>query len=473
MIKTDLCVIGAGAAGLSIAAGAALMGAPTVLIERDALGGDCLHSGCIPSKTLLAVAKARADGKNPANFSPIRDPSLQDFAAIGDHLRHVIDEIAPMDSLERYQAMGVRVIQGTARFIDRRRVAVGDDTIEARRFVIATGCRTAIPDIVGLDQGPYLTHREIYTLTTQPDHLIILGAGPTGVETALAFQRLGTTVTLIDTGTILSQMEAELGALVARRLCHEGITLYNGCRVERVNYAQETVTVRGVRVPDGDPFCVTGSHIFLATGRTPNIGALNLPAAGIRWTDRGICVEPSLLTDNRRVFAAGDIAGGPAFTHAASYHASIILRQALFRLPARADHRLIPKVVYTDPEFAEIGLHETEARQKYKNIRLLRFPVADNDRARCERVRDGLIKVVTTARGRILGVAILAPHAGELIQPWQLAMAQNLSIRAMAALISPYPTYGEISKRAAASFYTPSLFSARTQKIVSFLRRFG
>lgn len=396
-----------------------------------------------------------------------------DFCAVSHHLNQIIADIAPTDSLERYQAMGVRVIEGTAQFLDPRRVVVGDLTIEARRFVVATGCRTAIPEIPGLDQGPYFTHRKIFSLDRQPEHLIVLGAGPTGVEMAFAFNRLGTRTTLIDCGKILSTMEPELSNLLGNKLCADGIEILSMSAVHQVEYGPGTVTVRGTAQQTGESFSIEGSHLFLATGRKPNIESLNLPAAGIEWNARGIAVKQTLLTDNPRVFAAGDVAGGPAFTHVAGYHASIILRQALFRIPAKADHRTIPKVVYTDPEFAEIGLHEEDAKKAFKTIRILRFPVSDNDRARCEGVRDGLIKVITTRRGRILGAAILAPNAGDLIQTWQLAMAQNLPIRTVAALVAPYPTFGEISKRVAGSFYTPRLFSAGTQRIVRLLRYFG
>jgi pyruvate/2-oxoglutarate dehydrogenase complex dihydrolipoamide dehydrogenase (E3) component len=344
----------------------------------------------------------------------------------------------------------------------------GDIEIRPRRFVIATGSRPAIPPIRGLDDVPYLTNETIFANRDLPDHLIVIGGGPIGVEMAQAHYRLGARVTVLDVGPLLPRDDPELGALLARRLWDEGIVCRPGVEIAGIERAEKTVVVR---LTGGEQ--ISGSHLLIATGRRPTIEALDLASAGIASTAQGITVDARLRTTNRRAFAIGDVAGGPQFTHIALYHAGIVIRNALFRIPAKVDYRALPWVTYTDPELAQVGLTEAAARAADRAPRVLCWRFADNDRAQTERETEGLVKVVTLAGGRILGASILGAGAGDLILPWALAISQKLKIGALANLIVPYPTRGEASKRAAGSYYTPSLFSARTRRFVRLLARFG
>ncbi|MEQ8701054.1 MAG: FAD-dependent oxidoreductase [Bauldia litoralis] len=480
-IKTDVCVIGAGSGGLSVAAGASQMGARTVLIEKGPMGGDCLNFGCVPSKALLAAAHAAQSQRTSAAFGiAAREPEI-DFARVHAHVRGVIEAIAPMDSEARFTAMGVQVLRGAARFTGPREVSVGDTRIRAKWFVVATGSRPAAPPIEGLDTVSYLTNETVFELTERPEHLVIVGGGPIGIEMAQAFRRLGARVTVIEGARILGPGDPELVQLLRTRLSAEGVDLHEGMAVKAVRPGTGSSTDTGdggvavdIAPANGDGGAaqtISGSHLLVAAGRAPNVEDLGLEAAGIEYDRKGLRVDAGLRSTNRRVFAVGDVAGGPQFTHVAGYHAGIVIRRILFRLFwAKADLRALPAVTYTEPELAQVGLSESAARAKGP-ITVLRWPFAENDRAQAEHSTDGLIKVIATPKGKILGVHMLGPHAGELIQPWVLAMQNGLKIRHMAGYISPYPTLGEVGKRAAGTFYYPSLFSARTKRIVRLLMR--
>ncbi|MHA1568758.1 MAG: dihydrolipoyl dehydrogenase family protein [Alphaproteobacteria bacterium] len=470
-ITADICVIGAGSGGLSVAAGAALLGAETVLIEKDRMGGDCLNTGCIPSKALLAAAQVAETVRGAARFGIGAGKPEIDFAAVNDHIRSVIEGIAPNDSVERFEGLGIRVIRAAGRFTGPREVVAGGVEVAARRFVVATGSRAAVPPIPGLAEVPYLTNETIFDLRDAPAHLIVIGAGPIGTELAQAHRRLGCRVTMLEMSSLLPRDDPELVDILRRRLLGEGIDLREGVAVERV--AGETGRISVTIDEGGETRTVEGSHLLVAAGRRPNVEDLGLDEAGIAYTDRGLEVNARLRTSNRRVYAVGDVAGGPQFTHLAAHHAGVVIRNTLFRLPARADRKAIPWVTYTAPELAHIGLGEAEARAAHGEVRILRWAFAENDRARTERATDGLIKVITTRRGRVLGADILGPHAGELILPWILAVDRRLGIGALAGIVAPYPTLGEIGKRAAGSYFTPSLFGERTKRIVRFLGRFG
>lgn len=467
-IKADICVIGAGSGGLSVAAGAAQMGARTVLIERGAMGGDCLNTGCVPSKALIAAAKHAHDMTDGARFGVTAAKPDIDFARVNAHVKGVIAAIAPNDSIARFEGLGVKVLQGDARFKDRHTVIVGNTEIRARRFVIATGSRAAAPPIPGLDVTPYLTNETIFDNTTCPEHLIIIGGGPIGMEMAQAHRRLGAKVTVIEAARALSKDDPELVLFVLDRLAREGVEILEGSPIARVAAAtgKIAVTLENGRV-------IEGSHLLVATGRTPNIETLDLDKAGVTFTAKGVNVDDRLRTANRKIFAMGDVIGGLQFTHVANYHAGIVIRNALFRLPAKLDYGNIPWVTYTDPEIAHVGETETEARARYMKINVLRWHLAENDRAQAMRETEGQIKVVTDMHSRILGCTIVGPNAGELILPWVLAKSRGLKLSAMASLTVPYPTLSEISRRVASAYYTPTLFSPRTRALVRFLSFFG
>ncbi|MBV8492080.1 MAG: FAD-dependent oxidoreductase [Alphaproteobacteria bacterium] len=466
-LTPDLCVIGAGSGGLAVAAGAVQMGASVVLIERGRMGGDCLNYGCVPSKSLIAAAKLANVWRHGGKFGVFYEPPRIDFAAVADSVACVIAGIAPNDSQDRFERLGVMVIRAEAHFVDRRAVEAGGTVIRPRRFVIATGSHPVVPPIPGLDHVPYFTNETIFANREGPDHLIVIGGGPVGIELAQAHRRLGSAVTVVDAGPLLAHGDPELAGQLVARLAEEGIAFKPSIGVERVEHDGPTVTAVLANSER-----VTGSHLLIAAGRHPDTAALNLEAAGIEATPHGITVDARLRTTNRRAFAIGDAAGGPQFTHVALYHAGIVIRNALFRLPARVDYRALPWVTYTDPELAQVGLTEAAARGQ-GDVRVSRWPFADNDRAQTERDTVGEVKIVTKRNGRIIGATILGTGAGDLILPWALAISQKLKIAAMANLIVPYPTRGEAGKRAAGAYYTPTLFSPRTRRLVRFLARFG
>ncbi len=468
-LTPDLCVIGAGAGGLAVAAGAAQLGAEVVLIERAAMGGDCLNFGCVPSKALLASARLADLWRRAPALGIDYEPPRIDFAAVGDSAAEVVAALAPNDSAERFEGLGVTVVRAEGHFVNPREIRAGDLAIRPRRFVIATGSHPAVPPIPGLDQIPYLTNETVFANRVAPEHLIVVGGGPIGIEMAQAHRRLGARVTVLDLGPLLPRDDPELAGPLADRLSCEKIALRP--RVSIASAARDGARLV-VELADGER--ITGSHLLIAAGRRPNVEALDLGAAGIAANPQGIVVDARLRTTNRRAFAIGDVAGGPQFTHVALYHAGIVIRNALFRLPAKVDYRALPWVTYTDPELAQVGLTEAAARQAVGGaLRVLRWPFAENDRAHAERDRTGLVKVVTRPNGRILGASILGAGAGELILPWALAISKKLKIGDFANLVVPYPTRGEAGKRAAGSFYTPALFSPRTRRIVRFLARFG
>jgi pyruvate/2-oxoglutarate dehydrogenase complex dihydrolipoamide dehydrogenase (E3) component len=472
-ITADLCVIGAGSAGLSIAAGAAQMGARVVLIEGHRMGGDCLNTGCVPSKSLLASAKvakiAKASGAFGVNVTGI----ATDFKAVNAHVHAVIAGIAPHDSVERFTGLGCTVIQARARFTGPREVTAGGQTIRARRFIIATGSRASIPPIPGLDGVPHFTNETIFDDIVLPEHLIIIGGGPIGCEMAQAHARLGARVTVIDQAVILPKDDPDAVAVVRAHLAADGVTLKEGAKIARVEGVTGRIAIR-LASAAGQNEVIEGSHLLIAAGRRPNIEDMGLDAAGVATTPRGVTVDARLRTTNRYVYAAGDVAGGLQFTHVAGYHAGIIIRNVLFRIPAKADHSTVPWVTYTDPELAHVGLSEADARtQLGATLRVLRADFSGNDRAQADAQTAGFLKVMVAKGGRVVGATVVGAHAGELILPWVIAIQQRLKIAAMASVIAPYPTLSEISKRAAGSYYTPALFSARTKAIVKFLGAFG
>ncbi len=447
------------------------MGAKTVLIERAEMGGDCLNTGCVPSKALLAAGHAAQTIRDSARFGVNSVQPTIDFEKVHAHVHGVIGAIAPNDSVARFTGLGVQVIQAEAKFTGPREVAAGGTTVRAKRFVVATGSRAGVPPIEGLDTTPFLTNETIFERTAAPEHLIVIGGGPIGMEMAQAHRRLGARVTVLELATILPKDDPELVDILRTLMRAEGIDIREGITVVKTGRKGNGVTV--TIDEDGKEVAIDGSDLLVAAGRTPNVDGLDLEKAGIDYTRAGITTDARLRTTNKRVYAVGDIAGGPQFTHIAGYHAGIAIRNMLFRLPAKVDYRAMPWVTYTAPELAHVGLSEAAARAAGEDVTILRWPFAENDRAQAERETDGLIKVVTTKKGRILGASILGAHAGELILPWVLAIGQKMKIGAMAGAIAPYPTLGEVSKRAAGSYYVPKLFSERTRKIVRFLLKFA
>jgi pyruvate/2-oxoglutarate dehydrogenase complex dihydrolipoamide dehydrogenase (E3) component len=465
----DLCVIGAGSGGLSVAAVAAQLGASTVLVERGRMGGDCLNYGCVPSKSLLAAAKAAEAARRAGAFGiELPSPGI-DFAAAMRHVRGVIAAIAPNDSEARFTGLGVDVIRAEARFTGGQEIEVDGARIRARRIVVATGSSPAVPPIPGLAETPFLTNETVFENDVLPEHLLVIGGGPIGVELAQAHRLLGARVTVVEAAQILAKDDPELVELLRVRLRANGIALHESARIARVEKAGNGVAA----VLEGGAR-IEATHLLVAAGRHANVAGLALEKAGVAYSPKGIEVDARLRTTNPKIYAIGDVAGGPQFTHVANYHAGIVIRNALFRWPAKVDYAALPWVTYTAPELAQVGLTEAAAREREGDrLTILRWPVHENDRAQAERETHGLVKVVASRRGKVLGASILAPNAGELVQLWGLAIQEGIGVKALAGMIAPYPTYGEVSKRAASTFFVPTLFSPRTRKLVRFLARFG
>lgn len=469
LLKTDVCVIGAGSGGLSVAAGAVQMGARVVLVEKGEMGGDCLNTGCVPSKALLAAAEKAQAVRDAAGFGvQVSDPGIH-WAAVNRHVHGVIAAIAPNDSVERFQGLGVQVVRAKAEFVNGRTLRAGEITIRAKYFVIATGSSPFVPSIPGLDEVDYFTNETLFANEQAIEHLIVVGGGPIGIEMAQAHRRLGARVTVVELARMLPKDDPELSAVVLERLADEGIELHEGVDSLRFERADKA-TIAHFRTGAGSHE-VQGSHVLISTGRRANVEGLNLGAAGVDYTPQGIRVDARLRSSNKRMFAIGDVAGPYQFTHMAAYQAGIVIRNMLFRLPARVDYSAVPWVTYTDPELAQVGMTEADAVKSGRKIKVLRWSFAENDRAQAEQRTEGLVKVVLDPRGRILGAGMAGLHAGELIQPWVLAISQRMKIGAMAGLIAPYPTLGEVNKRIAGSHFTPTLFGERIRCLVRFLLR--
>ncbi len=463
----DLAVIGAGAAGLSVAAVAAQLGVSVVLIERDRMGGDCLNTGCVPSKALLAASHAAVAARGAGRFGlRLSEPEV-DWAVVRCHVQGAIAALAPTDSEARFRALGAAVLRGEARFVSPDALAVDGRRLTARRIVIAAGSRAAVPPIPGLDRVRFVTNETVFELGERPEHLLILGGGPIGLEMADAFAGLGRQVTVLEAATIAGRDDPELVAGLRCALTRRAVTLLEGVGVAAVEPGPALVLMDGQRI--------TGSHLLVAVGRRPNLESLDLEVGNVRASAGGVVTDRGLRSvTNRRVFAVGDIAdpvgiGPRAFTHVGSYHAGIVIRRALFRMPARLDYAALPRVTYTHPELAQVGMTEAEARAAGHAVSVLRWPLADNDRAVAEADTAGLVKLVVR-RGRVLGAGILAPAAGEMISLWTLAIAQRTKVSALAGMIIPYPTRSEAAKRAAGSLFAPKLFSERTRRLVRWLQ---
>ena len=485
-ISCDVCVIGGGSGGLSVAAGAAQMGADTVLFERSEMGGDCLNTGCVPSKALLSAAKA-AHAFKGAEAKGIKPSSGKhvDFAQVNAHIHDIIASIAPHDSVERFEGLGVNVIQAEAHFTSNNTVSGTDHSgthyqVTARYFVIATGSHPWVPPVTGIKDTEYLTNETIFSLTECPEHLVIIGGGPIGIEMAQAHRRLGARVSVVDVGPVMFRDDQEIVSRLKHQLEAEGIDFYENIKIEKITAAENKTGEHVSDAPQAGAVIelesgefLVASHLLVAVGRRPNLASLDLEKAGVKFNEKGIITDNRLRSSNKRIFAIGDVAGRHQFTHMAAYHASIVVQNMLFKLPVRCAEHAVPWVTYTDPEMAQAGLTLPQARQHYKQkeIRVTDWELKDNDRARAERRTDGMIRVITSKKGQVLGATILAPHAGEMIHIWTLAIQKKMNISAVARTIAPYPSYAEANKRAAGAFFTDQIFSPRVVKIVRFLMR--
>ncbi len=473
LLTPDICVIGAGSGGLSVAAIAASFGVSVVLIEKGKMGGDCLNSGCVPSKSLLAAGKHAQSIREAPKFGVSVESEIDvNFTKVHKHVHSVIAAIAPNDSVERFTALGVDVIEAEGRFSDPGTIVADGCEIKARRFVVATGSTAFVPPIPGIGDVPYFTNETIFENKRKIGHLIVIGGGPIGMEMAQAHQRLGAKVTVLEGLKALGKDDPELTSVVLENLRTEGIAIHEGAMVSSVEKRGKTGIRVAYKVGD-EEMTVDGTHLLVATGRAVNVEGLGLEDAGIAFDRRGIKVKPDLRTTNKRVYAIGDVAGGLQFTHVAGYHAGLVIRGILFRKRAVPDNKIIPWVTYTDPELASVGMSEEEARNKYGSIHVLRWPFHENDRAQTERKTDGMVKLITNKRGKILGVSIVGQGAGEAMNMWSLAISKGMKVGDIAGYVSPYPTLTEAGKRAAVTYYAPLARKPAIRWLIGFLRKFG
>lgn len=467
MSKRDLTIIGGGAGGLVVASVAAQLGLKVTLIEKEnKLGGDCLHHGCVPSKTLIHAAKVASLMRRGKEYGLPAIALEVDLGKVNDHVQSVIEHIQHHDDPERFRSYGCDVIFGAAKFIDPHTVQVNDQLIRSRRFVVATGSRPFIPPIDGLEKAGYLTNLDLFSLRTLPSRLVVLGGGPIGLEMAQAFSRLGSKVTVVERlPHLLPQEDPEIADALQTQLAAEGVTIHTSTSAVRIRREGDlrVVMCDGNRHLDAD-------QILVAVGRRPNVDSLDLVAAGVSATNKGITVDRRMRTSQKHIYACGDVCGPYPFTHMAEYQAGIVISNAVFRFPKKADYRVVPWVTYTDPELARVGLTEQQARDQGIEPTVLRFEFKAIDRALTEVETGGLTKLVTH-KGKILGATILGPHAGELIHEIVLAMQTRAKIGDISAAIHAYPTLAQIHRRTVNTAYAPKLFSRGTRRLVKWLQR--
>jgi len=470
-LTPDICVIGGGAGGMTVATAAAAFGVPVVLIEKDAIGGLNDNDGNIAPAALFAASERAAVLRGAPRFGFATARCGVDLAAIGARVREVVDAAAADDRRERFAALGIRIVAGQARFQDADTVTVDDVAIRARRYVIATGAAPAVPALPGLADTPHFTSASLLDLAVCPRHLIVIGAGSTGLAYAQAFRRFGAAVTVLETAVPLAGDDAECAAIVLDALERDGIVLRAGIDIRAVRRVLARIEIDIVSAAGAET--VTGSHLLVAAGHRPKVEDLDLDAAGVRYGPRGIVVDKALRTSNRRVYAVGDVTVGQKATHLAQYQAELVVRHALFRQRVAVDRRVVPAVTYTNPQLAQVGFLEDEARGHAGTIRVLRWPYRANGRALAERATNGHIKIITDRHGTILGATIVGPEASESITPFALAVGQRLNIEAFAGLVAPFPTYGDVGKRAAMAYFMRGLTSSRVRRIIGRLRRSG
>jgi len=472
MAQQDLVIIGGGVGGLVTCSVAAQLGIKVTLIEKqNQLGGDCLHYGCVPSKTLIHAAKVAALMRRGQEFGlSTVDPQV-DLAKINQHVADIIAHIQQHDDPERFRSYGAQVLFGAAKFINPHQVDVNGETITGKRFLISTGSHPAIPPITGLQETPYLTNETIFQLKELPKHLIVLGAGVIGIEIAQCFARFGSQVTIIEMlDRILPNVDPEISSKLQQVLNAERIQFHLATQAKSVNN-----TTGGKQITcqpkNGEPFSLEADQILVATGQAPNVQGLNLEAAGVNYSPRGITVDKRLRTSVKHIYAVGDVLDLPyKLTHLAEYQAGVIISNAVFRLPKKVNYKIVPAVIFSDPEIAIVGMDEAQAQAAKITPSVLRFDFQGVDRAIIERETHGLVKLLVH-KNKILGATIMGPHAGELIAEIVLAMQANISIRKIADAIHAYPTLSQINRRAVNTYYGDKLFSPLAKRIVKWMNK--
>lgn len=464
-----MIVIGAGSGGLVAAAGAASLGAKVALIEKHKMGGDCLNTGCVPSKSIIRTAKLAYDVKTAHRFGiPDLNPQIH-LDRVMVSVRDVQKKLEPHDSVERFTGLGVDVYHDSFRFLSPFEITDGKETLSAKRFVIATGAGPFIPPIPGMDTVPILTSENVWDLTELPKRLVVLGGGPIGAELTQVFARLGSQVAVVDMADcLLPREDPEASCLIRDRFQSEGIETFVNCKGKEIKKIGDTYEILVTHSTEGEK-SIPFDRILVAIGRSPNVNGLDLEKAGIRFSKKGIEVDRYLRTSAKHIYACGDVVGPYQFTHTADFQARLILRNALFPGRSKIDYRVVPWCTFTDPEVARVGLNEKEAQEKGNPYDVYTYSMGDLDRAVCDREDQGFIKVVTKkGSDRILGATLVGPHAGDLIHEMVLAMQQNIGLKKIAAMIHVYPTLAEISKRVADTFQATRL----SPKIKNLLKRY-
>ena len=468
--KADLAIIGAGSGGLSAAAGAAMLGLKVVLYEKAEMGGDCLNYGCVPSKALLSAAKAAQDARDASKYGvTVSEPQVS-WEAVKAHVQSAIDTIAPVDSQERFEGLGVTVIREHAKFADKRTIISASSRTKARRIIVATGSTAFIPPIEGLNTTPFITNETVFSLAEQPEHLVILGGGPIGMEMAQAFNRLGTKVTVIEMGRVLGRADPDHALIAIDKLRAEGVDILEHHKAVKVSGSAGAVSV-DVEAETGAK-TISGTHLLVAVGRRPVLDGLALGAGGVTYSQRGVEVSDKLRsTSNPHVWALGDAAGKGQFTHLAGWHASVFVRRALFKQFSKASDLPLPAVTYLQPEIAQLGMTEAEARETYgDSVSTSSFPFHENDRAIAEGKTAGEAKLIIR-KGKLVGASVVGEGAGDIIQLASVAMSNGLKVQALTNFISPYPTRAEAVKRAASAHFSDTVFGTGAKRLVALLQR--
>jgi pyruvate/2-oxoglutarate dehydrogenase complex dihydrolipoamide dehydrogenase (E3) component len=466
----DLGILGGGSAGLTVASGAAQLGAKTLLVEKEnELGGDCLHYGCVPSKTLIHTAHVYHLMKNAPRFGlPSVEVRPVDFREVAGRIQSVIRIIQRHDSEERFCKLGVKVEIGAPSFVDEHSVRLNGKTVSAKTWVIATGSSPAIPPVAGLDQTPYVTNRDLFSFERLPESMIILGAGPIAAEMAQAFCRLGTRVTVIQrSNQILSNEDQDLADQVMKVLEGEGVVFHmNTSILSARDLGREREVL--AKTKEGETIAPRAETLLVALGREANLKGLNLEGIGISYDDKGLRLDARLRTEHKHIYGAGDITGTHQFTHAAGYEGGIVVSNAIFHLPRKVDYTYLPWCTYTHPELASIGMNEKRARAAGIEYEVWAEEFKDNDRSLAEGEHVGKIKMLLDKKGKPLGVQILGPRAGDLVSEWVAALSGGVKPMTLAAAVHPYPTLGEINKKVAGTYLSSKIFSDRVKKGLRF-----
>jgi pyruvate/2-oxoglutarate dehydrogenase complex dihydrolipoamide dehydrogenase (E3) component len=466
----DIGILGGGSGGLTVAAGAAQFGAKTLLVEKEnRLGGDCLHYGCVPSKTLIQSAHVYHLMKNAEAFGlPAVDLPPVDYSEVRKRIQSVISTIQKHDSEERFCALGAKVEFGSASFSDEHAIRVNGNTYSAKNWVIATGSAPGIPPIEGLSKTAHLTNKEIFSLDHLPQSMIVLGAGPIAIEMAQAFGRLGSTVSVVQrSGQILSKEDKDMADEVMNVLISEGIQIHLNSAVIRTDDhgAEKTVIIKN---GNGETQSLKAETILVAMGREANLGNLSLDDIGVEFDRKGLKVDERLRTTQKHIYAAGDVTGAYAFTHAAGYEGGIVISNAIFHLPRKVDYTFMPWCTYADPELASIGMNEKRAKAAGIEYSVWSEAFKDNDRSLAEGERIGKIKMILDEKEKPIGVQIFGPQAGEILSEWVAVLNGKLKLTTLATAVHPYPTLGEINKRVAGTFLSPKIFSDKVKKGLKF-----